>query len=168
MIIYKTTNQINSKIYIGQDKRNNPNYLGSGKILHLAFQKYGLENFNKEILEVCESVKDLNEREKYWISFYDSTNRSIGYNIALGGDTLSKHPNKEEIGKRIGESNKKRWKDEDYKTNMSESRKNRITEETREKLSKSSKGENNVMYGKSHNAVTKDKMSESRKNGMKN
>ena len=166
MIIYKTTNQINSKIYIGQDKRNNPNYLGSGKILHLAFQKYGLENFNKEILEVCESVKDLNEREKYWISFYDSTNRSIGYNIALGGDggdTLSKHPNKEEIGKRIGESNKKRWKDEDYKTNMSESRKNRITEETREKLSKSSKGENNVMYGKSHNAVTKDKMSESRK-----
>jgi CRISPR/Cas system-associated endonuclease/helicase Cas3 len=41
MIIYKITNQVNSKIYIGQDKHNNPNYLGSGKILHLAFKKYG-------------------------------------------------------------------------------------------------------------------------------
>ena len=42
----------------------------------------------------------MNEREKYWISFYDSTDRKIGYNIALGGnggDTISKHPNKDEI-----------------------------------------------------------------------
>jgi group I intron endonuclease len=167
MIIYKTTNLVNGKIYIGQDKNNNLSYLGSGKILHLAFRKYGLENFNKEILEVCESIEELNEREKYWISFYDSTNRSIGYNISLGGnggDTLSKHPNKEEIGKRIGESNKKLWEDEAYKTNMSEIRKNQITEETREKLSKLSNGENNGMHRKSHKVEAKDKMSEARKN----
>ena len=171
MIIYKTTNHVNSKIYIGQDKNNNPKYLGSGKILYLAIQKYGVENFNKEILEVCESVEDLNEREKYWISFYDSTNRSIGYNIALGGnggDTLSKHPNKKEIGKRIGESNKKIWEDKDYRINMSVIRKNQITEETREKLSKSSKGENNGMYGKSHIVNVKNKMSEARKQWWNN
>jgi len=116
MLIYKTTNQVNGKIYIGQDKYNNPNYLGSGKILHLAFQKYGIENFKKEIIEECESVELLNEREKFWISYYKSTDRGIGYNIALGGnggDTLSKHPNKKEIGKRIGESNKKLWEDEE-------------------------------------------------------
>jgi hypothetical protein len=51
MIIYKTTNIVNGKIYIGQDKYDNPNYLGSGKILQLSFQKYGIENFRKEILE---------------------------------------------------------------------------------------------------------------------
>ena len=166
MIIYKTTNLVNGKIYIGQDKNNNQSYLGSGKILHLAFQKYGIENFNKEILEECKSIEELNEREKYWICFYDSTNRIIGYNIALGGnggDTLSKHPNKKEICERIGESHKKIWEDEDYRTNMSEIRKNQITEETREKLSKSSKGENNAMYGKSHKVDAKDKMSEARK-----
>ena len=70
MIIYKTTNLVNGKIYIGQDKNNNPAYLGSGKILHLAFQKYGLENFNKEILEVCKSVEDLNEKE-YTLEIHD-------------------------------------------------------------------------------------------------
>jgi hypothetical protein len=61
MIIYKITNKVNSKIYIGQDKHDNPNYLGSGKILHLAFKKYGSENFIKEIIEECESKEHLNE-----------------------------------------------------------------------------------------------------------
>lgn len=161
MIIYKTTNLVNGKIYIGQDKNNNHTYLGSGKILHLAFQKHGIENFNKEIIEECESIEELNEREKYWISFYNSTNRSIGYNIALGGnggDTLSKHPNKKEIGNRIGESNKRLWEDEVYKTKMSEIRKNQVTEETREKLSKLSKGENNPNYGKHHSEEIKNKI----------
>jgi len=170
MIIYKTTNLVNGKIYIGQDKYNNPKYLGSGKILHLAFQKYGIENFKKEIIETCESSELLNEREMHWISFYDSTNRSIGYNIALGGhggDTLSKHPDKKEIGKRIGESNKKLWEDEEYKTLMSEIRKEQITEETREKLRMNSKGDRNGMCGKSHTIETKDKMSETRKHWHK-
>ena len=106
MIIYKTTNLVNDKIYIGQDKNNNPTYLGSGKILHLAFQKHGIENFNKEIIEECESQEILNEREKYWINYYNSTDRKVGYNIAKGGnggDTLSNHPDKKDIGRRIGE-----------------------------------------------------------------
>ena len=41
MIIYKTTNLINKKIYVGKDKKENPNYFGSGKILSLAIKKYG-------------------------------------------------------------------------------------------------------------------------------
>ena len=106
MIIYKTTNLINSKIYIGQDKKNNPNYFGSGKILQIAIEKYGVENFNKEILEECESKESLNEREKYWINFYNSTDREIGYNISLGGDggdTISNHPNNNEIRRKHSE-----------------------------------------------------------------
>ena len=46
MVIYKTTNMINGKIYIGQDIKNNPKYLGSGKILKLSIRKYGRFNIN--------------------------------------------------------------------------------------------------------------------------
>ena len=47
MVIYKTTNLVNGKIYIGKDKYNNPKYLGSGKILKLAINKYGKGNFRR-------------------------------------------------------------------------------------------------------------------------
>ena len=55
MIVYKTTNLINGKIYIGKDKHNNPNYLGSGKRLNQAIKKYGRDKFIKEIIEYCDS-----------------------------------------------------------------------------------------------------------------
>lgn len=50
MIIYKTTNLINGKIYIGKDKHNNSKYLGSGRRLIKAIQKYGRDFFLKEII----------------------------------------------------------------------------------------------------------------------
>ena len=84
MIIYKTTNLVNGKIYIGQDKNNNPNYYGSGKLLKLAIKKYGKQNFKKEILEECTSIDELNEREIYWIGFFKSNDRYTGYNISDG------------------------------------------------------------------------------------
>ena len=65
MIIYKTTNLINGKIYVGKDSKNNNNYLGSGKILNLAINKYGIENFKKETLCECLSSKELNKAERY-------------------------------------------------------------------------------------------------------
>jgi hypothetical protein len=103
MIIYKTTNLINLIIYIGKDKYNNPDYLGSGKILKRAIRKEGKENFKKEILEYCDNDIHLNEREVYWISYYRSTNIKM-YNISSGGDwgdTFTNNPNKEEIRKKI-------------------------------------------------------------------
>ena len=87
MIIYKTINLINGKIYIGKSCQNNKNYLGSGTILKKAIKKYGKDNFTKEVLE--EGVTDhdyLCEREKYWIKICNSTNSDIGYNICLGGE----------------------------------------------------------------------------------
>ncbi len=72
MIIYKTTNLINGKFYVGKDASNNPNYYGSGLLLAKAIKKYGKENFKKEILEECQSLKDLNIREKYWIASLDA------------------------------------------------------------------------------------------------
>lgn len=95
MIIYKTTNLINGKIYIGQDSKNNSMYLGSGLILFKAIKKYGLNNFKKEILEYCKTKNQLNEQEKYWIKKCNSTDHKIGYNIAKGGnggDTITGLP----------------------------------------------------------------------------
>lgn len=91
MFVYKTTNLINNKIYIGISKRKVESalfYLGSGKSLKRAVKKYGKENFSREILEadVNFTYKDLQEKEKYYIKFYNSTNTSIGYNISQGGD----------------------------------------------------------------------------------
>lgn len=72
MVIYKTTNLINNKIYIGKDSKNNPNYLGNGK-----------ENFKKEILKHCSSREELDRAEKYWIKKLNAIEK--GYNIAEGG-----------------------------------------------------------------------------------
>lgn len=86
--IYKTTNLINSKVYIGQ-KRSceflNEQYLGSGTLLRKALKKYGKENFKVELVEWCASKEDLDQRECYWIEFFNATNLDIGYNIATGG-----------------------------------------------------------------------------------
>jgi len=133
MIVYKTTNLINGKIYIGKDSKNNIKYYGSGKILKNSIKKYGIENFSKEVLETCESLHDLNIREIYWINFYDSTNREIGYNLAPGGegnsgkwngDVLSdKH--KSNISKGLNESVKfkKLWADDNHREKLSIARK---------------------------------------------
>jgi group I intron endonuclease len=83
MIIYKTTNTINGKFYIGQDSNNNPKYLGSGILLNKAIEKYGREYFIKEVLEVCSTKGQLNEREKYWI--HELNAKELGYNLADGG-----------------------------------------------------------------------------------
>lgn len=83
MIIYKTTNLINGKFYVGKDERNKPDYLGSGINLHRAIKKYGEENFIKETVEVCSTREELIEREKYWIK--ETKAQEIGYNIADGG-----------------------------------------------------------------------------------
>lgn len=83
MIVYKTTNLITGKFYIGKDCKNRKSYLGSGKILKNAIRKYGKENFKKEILEICYSKEKLSEREKFWIKELKAN--EIGYNIAEGG-----------------------------------------------------------------------------------
>lgn len=86
--IYKITNLINGKIYIGQRKYNKTHkeYLGSGKLIKKAIEKYGKENFKKEILIEYNNSEEANELEKYYIKLYDSRNPNIGYNIAEGGN----------------------------------------------------------------------------------
>ena len=141
VIIYKTTNLINNKFYIGKSARGiDDAYLGSGMLLKKAIKKYGKSNFKKELLEEVTDEKLLDEREKYWIKFLDSTNKKIGYNITeggTGGNTLKNHPNEKILFKKrfdalkeyqktpeYKESRrlvaKKRWECEDHRKHMSD------------------------------------------------
>nr|DAU78885.1 MAG TPA: intron associated endonuclease [Caudoviricetes sp.] len=87
--IYKITNNITNKSYIGQSvcpERRFKEHYWKGKYnnspIDLAMQKYGLENFSLTILEWCE---DYNEKEKYYIQYYN-TLAPNGYNLLEGGD----------------------------------------------------------------------------------
>ena len=85
--IYITTNLVTWMQYIGKHKSHEYHrwYLGSGSILKSEIRKYGKENFISVIIETCDSVDDLNERERFWISHYDAVNSRRFYNIADGG-----------------------------------------------------------------------------------
>lgn len=90
--IYKITNKINGKVYIGQSIdifsrwKWHKTHLKNTTAIHKALNKYGIENFTFEILEETPLDKDyMNEREIYYVSFFDSYNK--GYNETLGGNS---------------------------------------------------------------------------------
>lgn len=193
MIVYKIVNKINNKIYVGKDEKNNPKYYGSGHLIKRAIKKYGIENFEKHILETCENKNILNEKEKYWIKYLNSTNPEIGYNIAEGGHGGNTYT--EDTKKRISNFFKNRKFSEETLKKRSESRKNKKihTPESKLKISNAHKGKKlseehkkiiseyakkakksdeflknigaiqNYWKGKKHTEETKRKMSENRR-----
>lgn len=115
MIIYKVTNKINGKFYIGYtskslEERKRTHLLGSKyasyfSLFYCAIRKHGVDNFDWEIIDEATSIKESEEKEKFWIREMNSCNPSIGYNITkggTGGDVTSNHPNREEIIKKQG------------------------------------------------------------------
>lgn len=83
--IYKITNSINNKCYIGQSRNiekrwSDHKYSNLDYSLYRAFRKYGIQNFTFEIIEEC-PIDDLNPKEAYWIRYYRPD-----YNQTLGGD----------------------------------------------------------------------------------
>lgn len=157
MQIYKITNLINGKIYIGKDTTNNKNYYGSGLLIQRSIEKFGRQNFIKEIIEECDTNEQLCKKEKYWIDYYKSTNLSIGYNISNGGDggdVISNHPNKDEIIKKVSKKLKNRVFSESHKNNLS---KNHFS-------SKFRKGKSYVdIYGEEKTKKYKEKLKNARK-----
>src|ERR1700722_15383875 len=96
-IIYKLTNNINGKVYIGQttremDVRVNEHFNHSGKqcrYLKSAIQKYGKENFVPVLLDTADSKSDLDLKEIGYIEFYKSDDSNFGYNLTKGGSKVT-------------------------------------------------------------------------------
>ena len=105
MYIYKITNLINNKIYIGKTIRNIQERWNEhvsralnsedNTHLHNAIKKYGKENFTIEVIDSTEDYEKLNELEIYYIELYGSTDPTIGYNLTNGGEGNLKYNYKE-------------------------------------------------------------------------
>lgn len=85
--VYKITNIINGKIYIGKHKTNNldDGYFGSGKTLKRAIIKYGIENFIKEYIKIFDNEEDMNILESKIVNPTFVANPST-YNLKIGGE----------------------------------------------------------------------------------
>ena len=116
MFIYKIVNDINGKVYIGKTKDVSARWkrhlqlakAHKNKKLYDAMNCHGIQNFHIEIIESC-SENEVDERERYYISKYNSTDKDFGYNTASGGeggDTFSNNPNKEELRKKFSRAHK--------------------------------------------------------------
>jgi group I intron endonuclease len=111
--VYKITNLINNKIYVGYHATNNLNdgYMGSGKLIKRAIEKYGISNFKKEILSVFDN-KDDAEAEERCIVDKDFTLREDTYNLSEGGNILVLHgPNNGFYGKTHSEETKEKLRE---------------------------------------------------------
>lgn len=145
--VYLTTNLINGHKYIGQHKSESfdESYKGSGTLVRRAYDKHGWENFKTEVLEWCQSREELNEREKYWISYYDAVNSPDFYNIAPGGEGVSSEMVSGEKNPRYGIV---------------------LSNELKKKIGDSLRGEKNLGYMKARPIDERLKISESHK-GMR-
>ena len=182
-LVYKVTNTVNGKVYVGKHTTKDPydEYFGSGKLINEAIKKYGIENFTKEILYCFIDEKEayLKEEEIVTQEFID---REDTYNITLGGcgwHSGKEHPMYGMTGEHchnFGKHHTQEAKDKLSKAHtgktLTEEHKRRIakalsgknlTEDHKKKLSKARKGkycgENNPNFGKPKSQETRDKIS---------
>ena len=163
--IYKITNLINNKIYVGKTKytidSRYKNHLWSVKhhktksLLYDAMKKYGTENFKIEEIDSAQNLNELNDKERFWINKLDSRNKTIGYNICRGGEggpggPMFKNHHHSAKTKKEMSINRIGNKNSIYGNHWSQSDKLRTLH------SKLSSGENNGMYGKRQSESTKE------------
>lgn len=182
--IYKITNTVNGKVYIGSavdierrwkkhqynlsHNRNEPNEHIQG-----AWNKYGAESFIFEVVELVSELSQLYAREKYWIVFYGALDTLVGYNKCLESISQLGIKRSEETRRKISESQRGergscygKPRSEETKRKISEAKKGkRHTGEARQKMSEShmgkKTGEEHPMYGKHRSEESRQKISES-------
>jgi group I intron endonuclease len=133
LFIYKHTNKINGKVYIGQTVQNPRIRFLSGhgykqnKHFKSAIEKYGWRNFEHEILRDNLTIEEANKLEQHYINLYDSTNKEKGYNKQFGGSNYQLTEEKrKEYGDRMREMTKSHKGvplSKEHKLKISESRK---------------------------------------------
>ena len=109
--IYKIINKVNLKTYVGQSidilrrwsehRKIDTQYSRATYPLYAAICKYGIDNFDFEIIEICDA-KDLNKREKYWIKQLNSLVEKLGgwgYNLTEGGQLCDAYVGSSDQGK---------------------------------------------------------------------
>jgi hypothetical protein len=164
--IYKVTNNINGKIYIGKHQTENPDdgYYGSGVALKNSIKKHGKNNFTKEVLHIFESEEEMNMKEVELIT-EEFVSRKDTYNMGVGGEggahfkgkthtpeTIAKlkkaneirTPAQIEASLRVGRESKGRKLSEQAKENMRQAQEGKykgpMAEEIKQKISESLKG----------------------------
>ena len=150
--IYVTTCTINNKKYLGQRKYSSgwKSYLGSGVAFCNAVEKYGKENFIREILCEADTAEELNRLEYELSVKYDVVNSDDWYNLCYGGCTTNGFKFSEESKRTMSEKAKGRYagsKNPMYGVHR------KLTEEHKRKISehhKEQNGEKNWMYGKTY------------------
>ena len=149
--IYKLTNLLNNKYYIGMHQTTNPNdgYLGSGIAIKKAIKKYGKENFSKEVLFVFETEKEMQDKEKEIVN-EDVVNDPMSYNMTQGGKGSWSHI--DASGEKNPNFGKAIWKKGKTQEEIVDINKKRA-----------SPGEANGMYGKTHTDETKQKIIDANK-----
>jgi len=167
--IYMTTNLVNGKRYIGKHKSVEfvgNEYIGSGKLLKRDIKAHNYNvrtDFKVELLEECDTLESLNEREIYWISYYDACNSKEFYNIHFGGDggdiSLYLSPDDmEAIRKEHSEFIKNKFNtDKNFKKSFSGAKfGHKVTKETKSKISNKQKEYwNSVDVGVKHERLSR-------------
>lgn len=162
-IIYMTINLINSKIYIGQTVVNtyNDDYFGSGLYLGNAIKKYGKESFSRRTMCWCESQKELNRLEPYYIKFLDATNHNVGYNIAKHASHFNSYSGRTE--QKISKSRMGMKVSEETKRKISRSLKNSAKFQKSMQSKEFKQRISNLHSGKILSRETKNKISDNRR-----
>lgn len=165
----------NGKRYIGQTSKEPERRWKNGwgycrqPLFSKAIKKYGWENFRHEVLAVCCYQSTADYLERHYIDTFKTFSRDGGYNLTFGGGGASGHIVSEEMKQHLRELAKKRGISPAQRRAMDEAhRKNgykgrRLSQEERKHLSDIHKGEGNWIYGKTHSAETKAKMSAARR-----
>lgn len=145
MIIYKLENKVNGKIYIGQTKvklsRRIAHHITDNKFpVEKAFNKYGLESFTLSVIDEADSRDILNEKERYWIKFFDCR-LPKGYNCTNGGEGAEGYKHTTEALEKMRKAQTGRKHSPEHCRNAGLGRRGMsLSEETRRRMSVAHKG----------------------------